>query len=130
MTLTELAAQYYGNQKKNCAEAILLASNDYYGLGLTQEDALLLVGFGGGIGCGRICGCLAGAVAVLGKLFAARPDFRNLCAGFVTAFETEMGCGSGNCADITPKYKTPETRCLAAVEKAAGILDAYIAANR
>lgn len=129
MTLTERAMDYYGNQGKNCAVSILLAANETYGLGLEEQDAALVAGFGGGIGCGKLCGCLAGSVAVLGKLWGKREDFRQLCAGLEAEFEEKMGCASCNCADIAPKYKTAQAKCLAGVEMGAQILEAYIVSH-
>ena len=35
MMLKEKAAYYYGTLGKNCAEGLLLAANDVYGLNLT-----------------------------------------------------------------------------------------------
>lgn len=127
MKLQDYAKEYYTGKGTNCAVALMLGSSDRYGLGLTAKDAKLVTGFGGGIGCGSICGCLAGSVAVLGARYSDRADFRNLCAGFVKVFREEMGCGSIDCADLTPKYKTPECKCEAAVIKAADLLEEYIA---
>ncbi len=129
MTLIEQASYYYGEQGKNCAVAILLAANDVYSLGLSPEDASLVVGFGAGISCGAICGCLAGSVAVLGKLFSQRENFRQICADFVAEFEEKMGCNSHNCKELSAAYKTQENRCLAAVVRGAEILESFIAAQ-
>ncbi len=125
MKLSEIAKKYY-NDGRNCAEAILLASNERYGLGLCDEASKLIVGFGGGMGCGRVCGTLAGSIAVLGKLFSDRPDFRQMCAEFVKVFEDGLGCDSVDCKDLVKKYKNEETRCLGAVIKGAELLEQFI----
>ena len=130
MNLIERAAYYYTNEGKNCAVAMLLAGNDVYGLGLSAEDAKLVVGFGGGMGCGSTCGALSGSIAVLGKLFASREDFRQLCGGFVKVFQDGLAYDSTDCAVLMPKYKTDAKRCEAVVVKAAELLDAYIAQNK
>ena len=124
MDFKQRAQYYYIDCNQNCAVSILMGANDRYGLGLTMEDAKLVIGFGGGMGCGSTCGCVAGAMAVLGKRYAGRPDFKKLCAGFVREFKGELG--STDCAVILPAHKTPEARCLAAVLKAAALLEAYI----
>ena len=46
--LKERATYYYMEDGCNCAEAVLLAANDVYGLGLSDETAKVVGGFGGG----------------------------------------------------------------------------------
>lgn len=125
MKLSDVAKKYY-NEGKNCAEAILLASNEKYRLGLGLEDAKLLVGFGGGMGCGSVCGSLAGSIAVLGKIYSGKPDFRAMCAKFVKEFEDALGCNSHDCRDIVKKHKNEETKCVNAVIIAADALEKFI----
>jgi len=129
MTLSENVKRYYdlGN---NCAVSTLLGAGDHYGLGLTKIDASLLAGFGGGMGCGKVCGCLAGSIAILGRMFSTRPDFRTLCGQFVREFEKAMNCGSVNCVDIAPRYKTKETKCWASVKITADLLEDFISRIR
>ena len=126
MTLAENTKVFY-DQGNNCAVSTLLGASEHYHLGLTQEAAALLVGFGGGMGCGKVCGCLAGSIAILGKMFSSRPDFRTLCGQFVREFEKAMDCGSVNCVDIAPRYKTRETKCWATVKITADLLEDFIA---
>ena len=130
MNLIERAAYYYTEEGKNCAVAMLLAGNDVYGLGLSAEDAKLVVGFVGGMGCGSTCGALSGSIAVLGKLFAGRENFRQLCGGFVKVFQEGLAYDSTDCVVLMPKYKTDAKRCEAVVVKAAELLDTYIAQNK
>lgn len=125
MKLSEAAKKYY-NDGRNCAEAIMLASNEKYSLGLCEEASKLIVGFGGGMGCGSVCGTLAGSIAVLGKLFSDRPDFRQTCKEFVKAFENELGCSSIDCKDIVKKHKTESARCVSAVVAGAELLEEFI----
>ncbi len=127
MMLAERVMEYYAEREKNCAEAMLLAANDQYDLHLTQDDVVLLSGFGGGMGCGRLCGSLASAIAVLGKLYASREDFRELCARFVAFFEEKLDCQSTDCQLIAAKYKNEKTRCLSAVLLSAETLESFIA---
>ena len=64
--LKEHAEHFYREDRCNCAEAVLLAANAEYDLGLTDDQCKLVGGFGGGVGCGITCGALLGAVAALG----------------------------------------------------------------
>ena len=84
MNLQEKAKFYYNENGKNCAEAILLAASDVYNLNLNDEDAKLLVGFGGGMGCGSVCGCLAASIAVIGKIFYGNEKIYTVKGSFVS----------------------------------------------
>ena len=126
MTLKERAGYYYGTLDKSCAEGILLAANEIYDLGLTEGEISLFAGFRTGMGCGSTCGALAGAIGVLSKMYGQRGDFKELCGKFVAAFETELDCGAIDCATLAARYKTPEKRCVAAVELAAEALEKFI----
>ena len=128
MSLSNNCLHYFLDEKKNCAVSMLLGVNDYYKLNLAEKDFEFVLGFGGGIGCGYICGCLAGSIAVLGKMFSAREDFRPMCAKFVSMFEKELG--SKDCVDIMKTHFDKVNRCALAVEKTANLLEKYIADNR
>ena len=127
MTFTERALDYFVQQKKNCAVSILLAANDHYELGLRPGDEALLAGFGGGIGCGKICGMMAASVAVLGKMHGDREDFKKLCQQLVRTFRLEMGCDSIDCKDLVPVYKVETGRCTGGIEKWAGVFEKFLA---
>ncbi|MEA4823218.1 MAG: C-GCAxxG-C-C family (seleno)protein [Clostridiaceae bacterium] len=127
--LRERAVAYYLDHDYNCAESILLAANDEYALGLSPDAFHLLSPFGGGCGCGRICGALAGGLAVIGSLAVrerahATKDFGRLCEAYVQSFESALG--SDLCAVLKPRYVAPPRRCAATVEQAADILDAFL----
>ena len=126
MELKEKAGYYYGVQDKGCAEAILLAANEVYGLGLTEGETSLFAGFRTGMGCGSTCGSLTGAVAVLSKKYAGRADLKELCGQFVEAFQQKLACGAIDCATLAARYKTEANRCRAAVELTAEALAAFI----
>ena len=126
MTLKERAGYYYGTLDKSCAEGILLAANEIYDLGLTEGEISLFAGFRTGMGCGSTCGALAGAIGVLSKMYGQRGDFKELCGKFVAAFEKELDCGAIDCATLAARYKTPEKRCVAAVELTAQALEKFI----
>ncbi len=124
--LREKAAYYYFDQGKSCAEGILLAANDQYRLNLTDSEIQLFAGFRTGMGCGSTCGGLAGAIGVLSRMYGERPDFKELCAKFVAAFQDRLDCGTLECSVLEAKYKTPEARCTAAVELSADALEEFI----
>ncbi len=126
MKLSERALMYFVEQKKNCAVSMLMAANDHYSLGLQPGDADLIAGFGGGIGCGKICGMMAASVAVLGKLYAGREDFKKLCQQLVRTFRQEMGCDSIDCKDLAPVYKVETGRCVGGVEKWAEAFEKFL----
>ena len=76
MSLRERAGYYYYTLDKGCAEAILLAANEVYELGLTEADAALFAGFRTGMGCGSTCGSLTGAVGVLSRKYSGRDNLK------------------------------------------------------
>lgn len=118
--------KYYLEDDFNCAEAVLLAANDRWDLGLTAEDIKLVGGFGGGMACGKTCGAICGAVAAFGKI-AVKTErsketegFRDRCAAMVAAFEKELS--GTDCAELKPLYNDEETRCLKVVTTAMKVL--------
>ena len=125
--LKEKVLNYYLDQGMCCAESVLRACNDVYGLNIAQEDLILYTGFCGGMASGSVCGCLAAAMGVLSKKFVGREDFRDICRNYVTVFQEKLGCDSFNCSVLEPKYKTEESRCSACVILASEALEAYIA---
>ncbi len=67
-SISELALACH-KQGYNCAESVLRAFRDRYGLALDGDALRIASGFGGGLGqAGCMCGALAGAVMVLGLL--------------------------------------------------------------
>lgn len=126
MNLQEKAKFYYNENGKNCAEAILLAASDVYNLNLNDEDAKLLVGFGGGMGCGSVCGCLAASIAVIGKIFYGNEKIREICAEFTSEFKKTLQCDSIDCSGIAPVYKTVEKRCEKAVAVSSDLLEEFL----
>lgn len=125
--MEERAKYYYIDKGNNCAASTLMAANDVYSLGLAESTARLFAGFGGGLQCGRTCGALSGSIAALSQKYAGREDFKDLCKGFVEAFQEAMDCGSIDCSVIKEKYNNENERCLAAVRIAAKTLEDYIA---
>lgn len=129
--LKEHAAYYYLEDNCNCAEAILLAANDEYGLGLPDDVCKLMGGFGGGVSCGSTCGALLGAVAALGVRKMGRrahetDDFNKECGELAQAFRETLG--DVNCSELKPIYVDQKLRCLKIVLAACDMLESHLAA--
>ena len=52
--MEERLYDYFITRDYNCAETILRAANDQYGLGLREQDFKLVSAFGGGMGCATV----------------------------------------------------------------------------
>ena len=60
------------NAHINCAENTSMALTDALGIGGGLEDARYMAAFGGGMGCGSVCGALIGAESALGRYMVSR----------------------------------------------------------
>lgn len=88
------------------------------------------------MGCGNTCGTLSAAMSVLSLLFCEgkaheTEGFGDLCAEYVASFQKALG--SDNCEELKARYRYPEgddRRCLITVEKAADVLEAFIASHQ
>lgn len=123
------AREYFVTENHNCSETVIKLANDKYNLGITDNDLKLLSAFGGGMGCGGICGCLAACEAVLGKMFCqekahATEGFKDITGNFARKFEQEFG--GIDCKDLKSQYAQKDVRCLTLVEKSLDLLDEYI----
>lgn len=131
MMLKEYAARYYTEDKCNCAEAVLLAANEAYGLGLSEDACKLVGGFGGGVGCGSACGALLGAVAALGAMKMGRRaqetyGFNKECGDLAREFAAQLG--DLNCAVLRKLHADQTNRCLKTVLAACDVLESHLAA--
>lgn len=130
MTMGNMAKKYFLDEGLNCAVSVLLAANEYYSLGLSRDDAQLITAFGGGLGCGNLCGALAGAQAALGKILLEEgslgtPEFREACAGFLAKFKEEFSCEM--CEKVKELHADADTRCYPVVSKTCDMLCEYVA---
>jgi len=128
--LKEHATYYYMEDGCNCAEAVLLAANKEYGLGLAEDCVKLVGGFGGGMGCGNACGALCGAIAALGAKKMGRrahetPALRQECAQLVKEFEEALG--HSQCNELKKLHATQAQRCLKTVQAACDVLESHLA---
>lgn len=122
--------EYFIDNNYNCSETILRYANDKYGLGISGDALKLVSGFGGGCGCGKICGVLAGSVAVIGVLTVKEKSHegtlcKTLCGEFCARFAEAFG--GSDCAVLKPVYFKEDVRCLHLIEKGAVLLDEFIA---
>ncbi len=125
--LKELVEKYYNDVRYNCSETILHAGNDYYQLGLHEEDMKMLAGFGSGMYSGSTCGALVASAAVISKIVVKtkahdhldvlRPVISTLYRNFRETL------GGTDCAHVRPEYHTKETRCLNTCLAAAEVLE-------
>ncbi|MDD7311475.1 MAG: C-GCAxxG-C-C family (seleno)protein [Clostridiaceae bacterium] len=127
--LQEHAKHFYLDDNCNCAEAVLLAANAEYGLGLPDDAVKLVGGFGAGMGCGNACGALCGAVAALGVMKMGRRahetyGFGKECGDLVRAFEAEMG--GTQCSVLRKVHANQEQRCLKSVLAACAVLESHL----
>lgn len=128
--LAEIAKTYYLEKGANCSEAVVKAANDAYNLGLDDKAIKLISGFGGGCGCGDLCGAIAGSLSIVSLLSVgdggahATEGFGPLCGDLVGQIREKLT--GTDCKDIKPKMVQPEIRCLHTVEVAAEILEAYL----
>jgi C_GCAxxG_C_C family probable redox protein len=96
------------NSGYNCCEAVLMACNEYYHLGLPPEVFAVGKFFGGGFKSGCVCGALTGLVMAAGTLQEKYPHplgkdlAQNLHERFLKKF------GSTCCRDIRAKMTSME----------------------
>lgn len=124
--LKDIAKKYYLEKSYNCAESIFLASNEYYNLGLDEKMREIVTAFGGGMGCGRMCGVLTGALAILGVMIhIEKESFHQLCTKLIEDYEKKLE--TSVCNELKSKYKTEKERCWKTVEISADIFEKFIA---
>lgn len=128
--LKEFLGKYYFDGNYNCAESLLRAANEYYGLELHDRDMILVGGFGAGMQCGNTCGALLAAVSVLSMMYIEKKahesaDIKPIVSELVESFTKEYS--SSLCVDVKPQCFVPEKRCLKTVEFACDALEKAIA---
>lgn len=125
----ERIKELYLEKDRNCAEATLIAMNEEYNLSLDENSIKLIGAFGGGMGCGKVCGALAASIAVIGRLEIedrahASESLKGHCAEFVSRFEAFAG--GTDCVDVKKKCFVEGERCLKAVLGNAELLAGFI----
>ncbi|MCI6152518.1 MAG: C-GCAxxG-C-C family protein [Fusobacterium perfoetens] len=123
--LKDIAKKYYLEKSYNCAESIFLASNEYYNLGLNEKIREVVTAFGGGMGCGRTCGALTGALAILGVMVHMEKEpFHQVCTKLIEDYEKELE--TSVCDELKIRYKTEKERCWKTVEIASDVFEKFI----
>lgn len=128
--LKDCYSKYYFDQNYNCAETLLRAANEYYGLHLHDRDMILVGAYGAGIQCGNTCGAVLAAAAVLSMKYVEAKahesgDIRPVVGKMMRKFNEKYG--STLCKDIKPQSYRPEYRCQMTIEVACDVLEATIA---
>ena len=128
--LKDYIEKYLFTEDCNCAEAILHAANDCYGLELSEREMKLVSGFGGGIQTGNVCGALLGAVSFLSLKYVETrahrsTDIKPVVQLLTRRFKEAFG-GSILCKDIKPVYFKPDIRCYDTVKTACDVVDNVI----
>ena len=128
--LKDLYEKYYFTQNYNCAETMIRAANEYYGLGLHEKEMKAYGGFGGGIQSGNTCGAVLSAVSVLSlKVIEKKAHDSANIKPVVNMLigEYKKKYGSIMCKDIKNVCFLPEVRCRATLETSCDILESVIA---
>ncbi|MDD3920320.1 MAG: C-GCAxxG-C-C family (seleno)protein [Eubacteriales bacterium] len=128
-----LAAGFVDNGDYNCTERMLYAANEVYHLNLSKDALRLSAGFGGGMGTGRVCGALTGAIMILGELFVKdhaheSKRIKQLTQELFRRYDEVMG--NTDCVDLRIKYRTPELKCRNVILEAAKIVDDMVAREK
>ncbi len=126
----ECVNHYYTEYDYNCSETIVHAANEYYGLGITEDDMRMFAGFGGGMFSGLVCGALAASVAVLSKIAVkdkagkAGRAVRPIISDLVRTFRKELN--GVDCAELKAQHFNKEDHCLETVLLSAKVLEGCI----
>lgn len=128
--LVDYGRKYYKEHNYNCAETLIHAANEYYGLGMDDNAMRMMAGFGGGMFTGHLCGALVGAQAALSlmvckdraheELDVVRPACQRLVRNFNNAYQAT------DCKDIKGRYHTKEEKCWPTVRQACEVLEATV----
>lgn len=128
--LKDEIGKYYFEGNYNCAETIVRGGNDYYNLGLHDEDMKMVGVFGAGIQCGNTCGAVLGAACILSMKYIESKahessEIKPVTMKLMKKFQEKYG--SVLCKDMKPQSFNPEYRCQKTVEDACDILEQVIA---
>lgn len=129
MLLEKVRKYYDKSYDLNCAETIVYAANEEYGLNLSKETIKTMAAFGGGMGVESVCGAITGALAIIGIMFtnerAHESDINKILAQeFFAKFHEKLG--TDNCKELKANYRNDEIRCSKMLEVSAEILDEII----
>lgn len=129
MLLDAVKKYYDKSYDLNCAEAILYAANEAYGLELDKKALKTMAAFGGGMAIEETCGALTGALAALGVLYVkdrAHEDskIKELTQEYFQKFKEKLS--TDNCKKLKELYRNDQIRCSHIVFTAAEVLDEMV----
>ena len=134
-------AKDYFKQNYNCAQSVVLAMQEYYGIHRNRSIPKIATAFGGGIGRrGSLCGALTGAIMAIGlkhgtdgTILVEKEKAYEIALKFYDRFVKE--CGSPFCRELIGydltnpeelerlrKSNVHEEKCSHFVEKAVEML--------
>ena len=113
----------------NCAEALLMAANAKYDLGLDQRFYKAVCPYGAGLQSGKTCGALLGCLAAIGTMYAEdkptdNEKMKELTMAYVASFIEYFG--SQNCEVIKPVHQDENGSCTPVKTKAGELLEALL----
>lgn len=113
--LEKQVRHYYTEENHNCAETLLAACNEAFGLNLPKESTILLSGFGRGMFTGNVCGALAGCNAALACMLVDTKAHD--CAELPKAQQLlnrnfRNTLSDTQCSKLRGIHHSEETRCL------------------
>ena len=131
MLVDKVIKAYDVKNDLNCAEAILVAGNEEYDLGITKQTLKTMSAFGGGMAIGSVCGAITGAISVIGIMFTEErghqsPQVKEMTNKFINRFNEALG--EINCIPLKEKYydANKEKRCIIMMKLAAEVLENII----
>lgn len=122
--------KHYFDGNYNCAESVLRAGNDYYELGLSDHDMILVGAYGAGIQSGNTCGAVLGAAAILSMKYIEAKAHESEDIKPVTNAMLEKVLAKYNstlCCDIKPQEFAEGSRCVKTCETLCDIVEAVVA---
>lgn len=128
--LKDYCDSYYFEGNYNCAETIIHAGNDYYNLGLHDNDMKMMGVFGAGIQTGNTCGAILAAASILSMKYVEAKAHESTDIKPVTQIlmrKVREKYGSHLCKDIKAQSFKPEYRCKMTVYTICDILEETIA---
>lgn len=110
----------------NCAEALLMAANEEYNLGLDDRFIKAVCPFGGGFQIESTCGALLGSLSAIGVMFTEdRPTenekMRKMAKKYAEEFEKEFG--ALDCATIKQHHRSETEGCAPVKIRAAEVFE-------
>lgn len=98
----------------SCSEAMIRAANDYYTLGLGENEFKMMAPFSGGLLEGDLCGILTAACSVLGILYTDEvahksPILQEAVLTYKGLFKEEYH--SLDCRELVEEHRDETTGC-------------------